>query len=181
MSRGASLRYTLRGLGYFIRIGSVFYLLREHVLCTLDIRGPSMYPTFYPQGDIILLNKLPPRYGTLNRGDIIVSKKKNAPIEMAVKRIRGVEGDEIEYWNRPAVVRDTGKIGGKAKVPRGHIWLEGDNPSMSRDSREYGPVPIGLVEGRVVCRIWPPSRIGWLEEKKLVVNAPGLMGVIKRM
>ena len=177
MSRSSLFQFTLQGVGHFIRIGSLFYLIREHVICTLDVRGPSMYPTFHTTGDIVLLNKLTPRYGTLKTGDIIVCQKKNAPIELAVKRIKGVEGDEIRYWNRPAVVRDTGKIGDTAKVPRGHIWLEGDNPSMSRDSREYGAVPVGLVLGKAVCRIWPPSRIGWLEEKKMVVNAPGLIGV----
>jgi len=35
----------------------------------------------------------------------------------------------------------------------GHVWLQGDNLIMSRDSREYGPVPLGLVKGRVVCQV----------------------------
>ena len=26
-------------------------------------------------------------------------------------------------------------------VPRGHVWLEGDNKAASHDSRHYGPVP----------------------------------------
>lgn len=26
------------------------------------------------------------------------------------------------------------------RVPSGHCWIEGDNPALSRDSREYGPV-----------------------------------------
>lgn len=40
-------------------------------------------------------------------------------------------------------------------VPRGHVWLEGDNYQASADSRIYGPVPLGLVSSRVVCRLWP--------------------------
>ena len=40
-------------------------------------------------------------------------------------------------------------------VPDGHIWLEGDNSLDSVDSRSYGPIPAGLVIGRVVCRVWP--------------------------
>ncbi|XP_053681044.1 uncharacterized protein LOC128731913 [Anopheles nili] len=40
-------------------------------------------------------------------------------------------------------------------VPRGHLWIEGDNVQNSSDSRNYGPVPIGLVKSRAVCRLWP--------------------------
>lgn len=45
-----------------------------------------------------------------------------------------------------------------AQIPRGHVWLEGDNPENSMDSRNYGPVPAALVQGRVVGRVWPPWR-----------------------
>lgn len=37
-------------------------------------------------------------------------------------------------------------------VPSDHVWLQGDNPSDSRDSRSFGPVPRSHVLGRVVCR-----------------------------
>lgn len=40
-------------------------------------------------------------------------------------------------------------------VPRGHLWIEGDNVHNSSDSRNYGPVPIGLVKSRAICRMWP--------------------------
>ena len=41
------------------------------------------------------------------------------------------------------------------QIPPGHVWIEGDNPKNSRDSRYYGPVPIALVQGRVLAKIWP--------------------------
>jgi inner membrane protease subunit 1 len=40
------------------------------------------------------------------------------------------------------------------------VWLEGDNPFNSTDSRSYGPVPLALVKGLVsfkVCRIAPAA------------------------
>ncbi|KAG7353594.1 peptidase S24/S26A/S26B/S26C [Nitzschia inconspicua] len=40
-------------------------------------------------------------------------------------------------------------------VPDGHLWVEGDNPWNSNDSRNYGPIPASLIVGRVLCRIWP--------------------------
>ena len=42
-------------------------------------------------------------------------------------------------------------------VPDGHVWVEGDNPWNSSDSRQYGPIPASLIVGRVVCRVWPPK------------------------
>lgn len=35
------------------------------------------------------------------------------------------------------------------------MWIEGDNSLNSVDSRNYGPVPVNLLVGRVVARIWP--------------------------
>mmetsp|Transcript_4945 Transcript_4945/g.14119 ORF Transcript_4945/g.14119 Transcript_4945/m.14119 type:complete len:415 (-) Transcript_4945:683-1927(-) len=40
-------------------------------------------------------------------------------------------------------------------VPNGSIWLEGDCPELSVDSRQYGPVPISRLRGRIVARLWP--------------------------
>lgn len=41
------------------------------------------------------------------------------------------------------------------RIPRGYVWIAGDNMSNSTDSRVYGPVPIGLVKGKVLAKIWP--------------------------
>lgn len=38
-------------------------------------------------------------------------------------------------------------------VPEGHVWLEGDNPSNSSDSRSYGPIPLAMVRGRVFFKV----------------------------
>jgi len=42
------------------------------------------------------------------------------------------------------------------------LYLLGDNPEHSTDSRRFGLVPVTLVEGRVVYRYAPPSRAGKL-------------------
>lgn len=44
---------------------------------------------------------------------------------------------------------------GEFVVPRGHVWIEGDNSANSSDSRYYGPIPQGLIRSRAVCRLWP--------------------------
>merc|ERR1712146_87084 len=45
-------------------------------------------------------------------------------------------------------------------VPPGHIWLEGDNPYNSTDSRDYGPVPIALLKGKIMFQLYPFSKFG---------------------
>lgn len=47
-------------------------------------------------------------------------------------------------------------------VPKGHVWLEGDNSENSRDSRNYGPVPAGLIVSRAMVRLWPLKDVHFL-------------------
>jgi len=83
--------------------------------------------------------------GDLKRGDIVISKNPTDPQLNICKRITGLEGDRI-----PIEYRESQRF-----VPPGQIWVEGDNNTESRDSRNYGPVPLGLIRGRVVARVWP--------------------------
>ena len=38
-------------------------------------------------------------------------------------------------------------------VPAGKVWLQGDNIRNSTDSRNYGPVPLPLITGRVFAKV----------------------------
>ena len=51
------------------------------------------------------------------------------------------------------------------QVPKGHVWLQGDNIVNSTDSRHYGPVPYTLLRGRVLLRFWPPQDAGWIRNQ----------------
>ena len=45
------------------------------------------------------------------------------------------------------------------QVPKGHVWLEGDNSDVSSDSRTYGPVPYALLKSRVFYRVSKISKM----------------------
>jgi signal peptidase I len=45
-------------------------------------------------------------------------------------------------------------------VPKGMVFLMGDNRGNSDDSRYWGPIPITWVIGEAFATYWPPGRIG---------------------
>jgi signal peptidase I len=47
-------------------------------------------------------------------------------------------------------------------VPRGSVFLMGDNRGGSLDSRFWGPVPVDWVIGQARAKYWPPGHAGTL-------------------
>jgi inner membrane protease subunit 1 len=64
----------------------------------------------------------------------------------------GLEGRGRDSEGRPMVHGRRGE-GKYIKVPKGYIWVVGDNLSNSTDSRHYGPVPLAMVKGKVLARV----------------------------
>ena len=81
--------------------------------------------------------------GRVRPGDIVVVGHPERPGFEMVKRVLSGPGDHAPD--------------GSDLV--GRVWVEGDDPSSSTDSRSFGAVPVNLVRGRVALVWWPPGRI----------------------
>lgn len=104
-----------------------------------------MMPTCNISGEVYLV--LSSQWATIDSGDIVVAVKPGASDRAVCKRVIGVGGDSVRSDPRDPLSLVT--------VPAGHVWLQGDNLPYSVDSREYGPVPVESVRGKVMARIWP--------------------------
>ena len=98
-----------------------------------------MRPTLEP-GDWALAV----RVRRVRRGDVVVVEHPERSGFELVKRVVHVPGD---------VTPD-----GLELVDE--IWIEGDEPEGSSDSRRFGPVPVERVRARVRWVWWPPSALG---------------------
>jgi nickel-type superoxide dismutase maturation protease len=94
-----------------------------------SVTGPSMSPTVR-HGDRLLVRRLRPG-ATVPPGTVVLARFPARPELLVVKRVRRA-------------------------VPEG-VWVEGDNPFVTDDSRAYGTA---IAVGRVVLRLSPrPGRL----------------------
>lgn len=86
----------------------------------------------------------------LKVGDVVILTSPMNPSKILIKRIIAMPGDTIQSV-------ETGEI---RVIDEGHCWVEGDNQHHSYDSNNFGQVPLGLIQGRVLFIIWPLNRFG---------------------
>jgi signal peptidase I len=152
----------------------VFGFVRPFVVEAFYIPSESMVPTLRV-GDRVLVNKFIYRFTEPERGDVVVFESVEGGGEDLIKRVVGVSGDEISVRAGKLLVNGERQrepyVNGRfpdrsfsspTTVPKGHIFVMGDNRTNSRDSRYFGPVPKRKIEGEAFLRFWPPDRIGGL-------------------
>ena len=155
--------------------------LRSFAFQTFYIPSGSMEPTLLV-GDRVVVDKLAVRFGTINRGDILVFHAPpgencgGAKVEDLIKRVIGLPGDRL--WSVGSVIWVNGSplkekwphyepLGQAIAssdnpyvVPTGHYFMMGDNHPDSCDSRMWGTITRSEVVGKAFFRVWPINRIG---------------------
>jgi signal peptidase I len=127
------------------------------------VESGSMAPTL-DVGDLVFVEGDP---GGVQRRQIVVVPDP-ATGERLVKRVAAVGGDRIRIDDGVLVVNDDpvceptidpdridGVFVGTVTVPRGEVFLLGDDRRDSVDSRDFGTVAETEVLGRVIGRFWP--------------------------
>ncbi|TFK40975.1 peptidase S24/S26A/S26B/S26C, partial [Crucibulum laeve] len=137
-----------------LNFACAIHLFSEYVGRPSLMEGPSMLPTLADGGELVIEDRLTYRIfpNRLARGDLVTLISPLDPQRLICKRVIGLPGDVI-------CVDPTGEKAPSTEhviVPKGHIWLSGDNAAYSRDSRDYGPVSISLIQARLYARVRIP-------------------------
>ena len=163
--------YTEMLLTMLVAFALVFGFVRPFVVEAYRIPTESMVPTL-EIGDRVLANKFVYRFAEPERGDIVVFESVDGEDQTLIKRVVGVEGDEIrvqggllfvngEVQDEPYLNPEAPSTGfyGPTIVPEDEVFVMGDNRGNSADSRSFGPLPLDNVEGEAFLRFWPVSGI----------------------
>ncbi|XP_068635419.1 mitochondrial ATP-independent inner membrane protease subunit 1a-like [Aristolochia californica] len=142
----------------FVKFGCFLHITNNYLGTIALVYGPSMLPTLNLTGDIVFVERISTRFGAAGVGDVVLARSPQNPKRLLTKRITAMEGDIVTFATDPM------KNGGcrTVVVPKGHVWIQGDNALQSNDSRHFGAIPYGLLQGKVVCRVWPLDGFGSL-------------------
>lgn len=127
-----------------------------------------MAPTLR-QGDYVLVHACQASARAPRRGDIVVVALAEG---RHVKRIVGLPGERVAFTEGVLLIDGDrlaepylrglpsylGLADAECSLARDEYFAMGDNRAHSTDSRHYGPVMRSSIEGRTICRVWPPRR-----------------------
>ncbi|TCP29314.1 signal peptidase I [Scopulibacillus darangshiensis] len=158
-------------------------LVRSFIFTNYVVEGKSMMPTLQ-DGNRLIVNKIDYDISKPDRFDVIIFHATKT--EDYVKRVIGLPGDKIVYKNDKLYVNGkyikepylkpykdklvSGQLTqdftlkgntGRATVPKGKLWVMGDNRQNSVDSRVFGFVDMDQVVGKVDLRYWPVSEFNF--------------------
>ena len=149
-------------------------LIFTFIARTITVVGSSMVPTL-EEGNLLIVSRLfyEPKYG-----DIVVLRKASFMADPIVKRVIATEGQTVDidfqagivyvdgvaldepYTNAPTLEPEN--FTAPVTVPKGHVFVMGDNRNRSTDSRSasVGCVDNRYIIGRALLRIAPLNKFG---------------------
>ncbi len=164
----------------------ILFSITKFSVQNYEVQGVSMLPTLQDR-ERILVDKVSYLLQTPPRGDIVVFKFPLDPTRNFIKRVIGEPGDRIairlvgatyhvfvngkmlhepyinEAPNAPYPAScATAKTCVPFVVPPKSLFVMGDNRTMSYDSRDWGPLPLGDMIGHAVISYWPLSHLALL-------------------
>jgi signal peptidase I len=151
----------------------VAIIFHTYVFARANVDGPSMQPTLHTN-DALFIEKISTELSDIKRGEIVIFKNKETNGSYYVKRVIGIAGDKIEikdghvFLNGQLLKEDylapntmTEPLTSQSVyiVPKGDVFVLGDNRTNSTDSRILGPIKITDVKGHAIARLFPFNKI----------------------
>ncbi|PLR84408.1 signal peptidase I [Bacillus canaveralius] len=153
----------------------IAFICRHFLFSPVTVFGESMRPTFEDRNKVIVS-----KISHIDHFDNIVFNAPDAN-EKYIKRVIGLPGDTIEVKDDVLYINETAvsepylekakqtmlpnqkltedftlqEYTGKTKVPKGYLFVMGDNRSVSKDSRRFGFISYESVIGEVKFRYFP--------------------------
>jgi signal peptidase I len=139
------------------------------VSARIRVDGSSMVPTLQSD-EFVFVNRLVYKFGSIERGDIVVFHYPGDPNQEYIKRVIGLPGDHIRVFSGNVYVNEqviqepyiaaAPLYQGEWQIPEDDVFVLGDNRNSSSDSHNWGPVPLENVIGKAVFVYWPPPNWG---------------------
>lgn len=157
--------------------------LRAFVFQAYEIPSGSMEDTIMT-GDMVFSEKLTYYGSDPKAGDIVTFQDPEIPSRTLIKRVIATEGQTVQLIDGTVYVDgealDEPYTDGKESwplassaygtpivypytVPKGELWVMGDNRTNSQDSRYFGSIPVSSVTGKAIFKYWPLDSIGPLQ------------------
>lgn len=138
-------------------LGLAGWLLFSQIFMLMKVQGIEMFPAL-KDGDLALVFRLQEEYAA---DDVVVYEAEG---NLRVGRIVACGNDVVTMdGSGTLLVNGTVKTGeiiystyaregkeGSERVPEGSIYVLGDYRSQSKDSRDFGAIPMKRVKGKVI-------------------------------
>lgn len=143
----------------------VLYFGINAISARVRVDGLSMNPTLQ-HGEYVLVSRLSYKTGTPERGDIIVFSFPMDEKQDLIKRVIGLPGETIDIRNGEVLINgrkldepyiaQSPVYNGVWTVGENELFVLGDNRNDSKDSHQWGLLPIENVIGKALLIYWPP-------------------------
>jgi signal peptidase I len=167
-------------------VAQAFFIPSESMVHTLEVGDRVLvsrvsYQLHEPhRGDIVVFTS---PFETQGKSESLPSRVLHTVLESVglrqpstedfIKRVIGLPGETVEGRNGKILINGReliepylaeepiGDFPAKM-IPKGQLWVMGDNRNRSSDSRVFGPIKKSKIVGRAILRIWPVTRLGFL-------------------
>jgi signal peptidase I len=184
-------RTAVRDLLEVVALALGLYVVASLAVQAVHVVGSSMNPSL-ENNDLVIASRLDYRFHPPERGDIVIVKDPYDPSQNFIKRVIGLPGDHVliraghvylngARLNEPYIATDwrtttnwpalPDRPDGEV-VPPGSYFVLGDNRDHSSDSRLFGYIAEGQIEGKAIARVWPVSGFELLDAKPTVAREP---------